>query len=151
MSIHPFNHRVCDDYVNSFLCTDVHPTGEQSGDIRLFGDPRNGYGAVEIYSSRLNWQGICPDSSWTNTDAATICQDLGYASGTIIPPIIAVNSSTNRAPSGQLYAANCPPRAGDPRNLGVCSFQDVPSNSGCPSNQFAALRCSKLTLILMVI
>ena len=127
----------------SFICTDVHPAGEQSGDIRLFGDPRNGYGAVEIYSVRSGWQGICPDSSWTNNDAATICQDLGYASGTIISSIIAVNTATNRAPSGQLYAANCPPRAGDPLVLGVCSFQDVPSISDCISNQFAALRCSK--------
>ena len=137
--------RVCDGCISPFLCTyiDVHPSGLQSGDIRLFGDPRNGYGAVEIYSTTLNWQGICPDSSWTDSDAATICQDLGYASGTIITPITAINTLTNRAPSGRLYAANCPPRTGDPRVLGVCSFQNVPSTLGCPLNQFAALKCSK--------
>ena len=130
-------------YLYSFTCTDVHPAGEQSGDIRLFGDPRNGYGAVEIYSTVGGWLGICPDSSWTNSDAVTICQDLGYASGTVAAPITAINTLTNRAPSSQLYAANCPPRVGASMSLGVCSFESDSSASACLSNQFAAVNCSK--------
>ena len=122
-----------------FTSTDVHPPGQQIGDIRLFGDPRNGYGAVEI-STGAGWWGICPDSTWTDSDATTICQDLGYASGSIIAPIT-VNSFRTTV---QLYSPSCPPSSGDPVTLGVCSFQTAPSSSTiCSSDRFAALRCSK--------
>ena len=132
----------CDVCVNFHTCTDVHQTGPESGDIRLFGDTRNGYGAVEIYSSRLSWQGICPDSSWTDSDAATICQDLGYENGIVIPPITVISTSTNRVPSALLRSANCPGRSVDPLTLGVCSFQIAPTFSSCRQNgSFASLKC----------
>ena len=120
---------------------DVHPAGQQTGDTRLFGDPRNGYGAVEIYSSRAGWRGICPDFTWTDSDATTICQDLGYASGSIIAPITVSSSFRTTV---QLYSPSCPPSSGDLVTLGVCSFQTAPSSTSvCTSNRFAALRCSK--------
>lgn len=53
---------------------------QREGDVRLKGSVANGRGAVEIYT-RLGWSSICPDSSWTSTDAAVICQNLGYESG----------------------------------------------------------------------
>ena len=136
--------------MNAFLCTGAHPPGEQSGDIRLFGDPRNGYGAVEIYSNMNGWQGICPDSSWTDSDAVTICQDLGYASGAVAEPINVISNLTIRVPSFRLHAANCPPSAGDPLTLGVCSFLGKQFTiSDCPLNQFAAVNCSKYCGIIV--
>ena len=122
-----------------FTSTDVHPPGPQTGDIRLFGDPRNGYGAVEI-STRTGWWGICPDFTWTDSDATTICQDLGYANGSIVAPI---NVSSSFRSTVQLYSPSCPPSSEDPVTLGVCSFQTSPSSNICTSNWFAALRCSK--------
>ena len=127
--------------MTSFTSTDVHLPGPQSGDIRLFGDPRDGYGAVEIYSIVAGWWGICPDFTWTDSDASAICQDLGYANGSIIAPIIVSSSFRTNF---QLYSPSCPPSSGDPLTLGVCSFQTAPSSSNvCTSNRFAALRCSK--------
>ena len=124
---------------------DVHFGGVQSGDIRLFGSSRDFSGAVQIYSS-YGWQAICPDSSWTNRDADTICQDLGYAGGVVISPI-----STSRGPGGEpvsrrLYNAACPGELGRRNRFGVCSFSVGTTNtSNCaqPQGQYASLNCSK--------
>lgn len=49
--------------------------------MRLKGDYEDGAGAVEIYTRSFGWATICPDSSWENSDAIVICQNLGYESG----------------------------------------------------------------------
>ena len=125
----------------------VHTGGIESGDIRLFGDTRNGRGAVSIYSATLGWLTICPDSSWTNRDALEICRDLGYQSGTIIPPIRPVSGPGGQVPPRVLYAASCPPNTGNDITLGICSFRIESSLSSClsPEGMFAAVACSKLT------
>ena len=119
----------------------------QSGDIRLFGDVRNGYGAVEIYSLSRGWQGICPDRFWSNSDAATVCRDLGYQSGTILSPVFALRTLNTRIPPRTLYAARCPATATVTGELplGVCSFQIQRLTSDCASSEgvFAAVNCSK--------
>ena len=132
------------------MCIRDSPGGLQSGDIRLFGDVRNGYGAVEIYSLSRGWQGICPDSFWSNTDAATVCQDLGYQSGTIADPVFALRTTSNnrippRIPPRNLYAASCPATVTNQLSLGVCSFQIQSLASDCESSEgmFAAVQCSK--------
>ena len=101
-----------------FICVfsiilDVHPAGLQSGDIRLFGDTRNGYGAVQIYTIILGWQGICPDSSWSHSDASTICQHLGYDDGFVATPIDAVRGPGGEPLFRSLYDAKCPGRSSD--------------------------------------
>ena len=129
------------------LCAVAHPgNGPQSGDIRLFGDTRNGHGAVQIFTGSQGWQGICPDNSWTNSDAATICQDLGYQSGTIATPVSAVSGPGGVASPRLLYASNCPGRQTDSIIAGVCSFavQSSPTDScAFPQDSFAAVQCSK--------
>lgn len=50
------------------------------GDLRLVGSVENGRGAVEIATSE-GWFSICPDSSWQDSDARVICQNLGYEDG----------------------------------------------------------------------
>ena len=125
----------------------VHPgNGPQSGDIRLFGDVRDGHGAVQIYTVTLGWQGICPDSSWTNSDAAIVCQDLGYQSGSIATPVSVVSGPSGLPSSRQLYGANCPGRSTDDVMTGVCSFRVQGSRGNCafPEGTFAAVQCSKL-------
>ena len=138
------------NYLNSSMLllhnAAVHPSGPQSGDIRLFGDTRNGYGAVQIYTVTLGWQGICPDNSWTNSDAATICRDLGYQSGSIATPVNTALGPGGVVSSRQLHAANCPGRSTDVVSTGVCSFkiQSSPSgNCASPEGTFAAVQCSK--------
>ena len=135
------------------ILADVHPAGVQSGDIRLFGDTRNGYGAVEIYSTTRGWQGICPDSFWTDSDAATICQDLGYQSGTNMISIFDLAGSNNRIPPRGLYAASCPAVISSDVTLGVCSFRIETTFSTCPFSPglFAAVRCSELSIIVCVV
>ena len=118
----------------------------QSGDIRLFGDVRNGYGAVEIYSSPHDWQGICPDNSWSDSDAATICKDLGYRNGFLATPILTQSGPGGEAPSRLLYDAACPGVTGSANSFGVCSFmvgRSDSSNCGSPVGLYAAVRCSK--------
>ena len=131
------------------ITTAVHPGGPQPGDIRLFGDSRNGHGAVQIYTVTNGWQGICPDSSWTSSDAVTICQDLGYQYGNTGDPV-----GTSSGPGGQvsprrLYDADCPIHPGRSAEgiiAGVCSFrvQGAPDDCSVPEGRFAAVRCSKL-------
>lgn len=72
-------------YVFTLLSpTDLHTIATTSnllyGDVRLVGNQENGRGAVEI-STNLGWTTICPDSSWTDSDANAICQILGYDFG----------------------------------------------------------------------
>lgn len=125
----------------------VHPSnGPQSGDIRLFGDVRDGHGAVQIYTVTLGWQGICPDSSWTDSDAATVCQDLGYQSGSVATPVAVVGGPNGLPSSRQLYGANCPGRSTDDVMTGVCSFRVQGSRGNCafPEGTFAAVQCSEL-------
>ena len=52
------------------------------GDLRLVGSSENGRGAVEIYT-QLGLVSICPDSSWNDRVAQTICESLGYESGVV--------------------------------------------------------------------
>ena len=66
------------------LSADLHTvvsTTSRFGDVRLVGDTINGRGAVEIFTSS-DWTTICPDNTWTDADAAIICQVLGYETGT---------------------------------------------------------------------
>ena len=129
----------------------VHPGGgPQSGDIRLFGDVRNGRGAVQIYTTTLGWQGVCPDSSWTDSDAVIVCQDLGYQSGSIASPVNSLSGPDGQPSSRQLYNAECPGRSADDVTTGVCSFSIQSSPSGnCPfpDGTFAAVQCSKLSVM----
>ena len=129
----------------------IHPAGPQSGDIRLFGDTRNGHGAVQIYTITNSWQGICPDSSWTSSDAEAICQDLGYQDGTTGSPV-----DINGGPGGQislrqLYDADCEihpasSRSADRITAGVCSvrIQSSPDDCLAPEGRFATVQCGKL-------
>ena len=136
----------CARYHRDYVNTDIHTGGPQSGDIRLFGDTSNGHGAVSIYSNIYGWQGICPDSSWTDTDADIICQDLGYESGAIATPVRAFVGPRGVPLSRQFYAANCPADNLDIASAGVCSFSLVRFSSDCtsPQDTFAAVRCSEL-------
>ena len=68
-------------YTHTHTYTDLHFISPKRGDIRLLGSPDNGAGAVEIYTDNVGWTGICPDSSWTDEDARTVCRALGYDSG----------------------------------------------------------------------
>lgn len=125
---------------------DVHIGGVQLGDIRLFGSPGDFSGAVQIYSSRYGWQGICPDSSWTDSDAATICRDLGYADGVAISPINASRGPGGEPVSRRLYNAACPGSLSSRNRMGVCSFSVGSTNtSNCawPQGQYASLNCGK--------
>ena len=128
------------------MVLDVHPNGLQSGDIRLFGDTRNGHGAVQIFTITQGWQGICPDGSWTNSDAATICRDLGYNGGSVATPIDAVSGPGGALVTRNLYDATCPGRSAHDITVGVCSFrvQGSPANCASPDGRFAAVQCSKL-------
>ncbi len=58
----------------------MHKAGPQSGDIRLFGSIKNGDGAVEMFTGS-QWAMLCPDSSWVNSNARTLCTTLGYDGG----------------------------------------------------------------------
>lgn len=62
--------------------TDIHPAGEQVGDLRLYGDPRNGRGAVEIFT-QFGWSSICHDG-FDPSDALVICQQFGYEMGSVM-------------------------------------------------------------------
>lgn len=125
-------------------CTDIHPAGPLSGDIRLFGDVRNGYGAVEIYSITRGWLGICPDRFWTDSDAVAVCQHLGYSSGSVSDPVFVSSDSNNRIPPRMLYAASCP--AANGTSFGVCSFR-IGSQCASAEGRFAAVQCSKLLIV----
>ena len=138
-------------YNHNYL--DVHPAGLQSGDVRLFGDTRNGYGAVQIYTITQGWQGICPDGFWTHSDASTICQHLGYDSGSVVTPIDAVRGPGGKSLHRGLYNAKCPGRSADEVTTELCSFRlEGGSVAGCaaPEGRFAAVRCSKLKLIAYI-
>ena len=124
---------------------DVHPTGLQSGDIRLFGDTRNGHGAVQIYTVTQGWQGICPDGFWTDSDASTICQQLGYDGGSVATPIDALHGPGGEPLSRNLFDAKCPGSSTDDVTTELCSFRIQSSTARCvsPEGKFAALQCSK--------
>ena len=125
---------------------DVHRDGVQSGDIRLFGSTIDSSGAVQIYLSTYGWQAICPDSSWTDIDAETICNELGYEGGIVISPISSSVSPGGEPVSRRLYNTACPGGAGSRSTFGVCSFSVGASNtSNCdqPSGLYASLNCSK--------
>ena len=62
------------------LTKDLHSGVMMSGDVRLVGDTLNGQGAVEILTTQ-GYRTICPDSTWTDSVATIICQNLGYESG----------------------------------------------------------------------
>ena len=136
-------------------CSVVHPGGAQAGDIRLFGDFRNGHGAVQIYSITLGWQGICPDDSWTDSDAATICRDLGYDGGSVADPVDTDSGPGGLVPTRQLYDAKCPGINTDDIRAGVCSFRiqrlNSPLDCVAPEGRFAAVQCSKLWRSIMLI
>ena len=127
-------------------CVEIHTGGPQGGDIRLFGDVADGRGAVSIYSTTLavGWQGICPDSSWTNSDANTICQDLGYQGGAIAAPLHASVGPGGLSLPRLLYNTSCPSSSSDLISAGVCSFslQQSPSDCTAPEGTFAALSCN---------
>lgn len=124
----------------------AHPAGPQSGDVRLFGDTRNGHGAVQIFTITLGWQGICPDGFWTNSDASVICQQLGYHSGSVATPVEAVRGPGNDPLSRSLYDAKCPGRSVDEVTTNLCSFRLESTVARCaePEGRFAAVQCSKL-------
>ena len=87
----------------------VHPGGNKPGDIRLFGDVKNGHGAVSIYASNSDgWVSICPDDSWTDSVATIFCRELGYQNGFIAPPIHAGTGPGGEVPLRRLYDASCP-------------------------------------------
>ena len=141
--------------VVSFFAIVVHPPGAQSGDVRLFGDTRNGHGAVQIFTITLGWQGICPDNSWTDSDAATICQHLGYAGGFVAAPIDAVRGPDGDSEplSRNLYDAKCPGTSADEITTELCTFRIETSVARCaaPEGRFAALQCSKSLCIMIMI
>ena len=57
----------------------------RGGDIRLVGDARNGFGAVQLRHSLTGFMGICPDDgTFDTTEANIVCRQLGYASGSVI-------------------------------------------------------------------
>ncbi len=63
------------------LILDLHTSSDRPlGDVRLVGSIENGEGAVEILTT-VGWSSICPDSSWEDSDALAICQNLGYVYG----------------------------------------------------------------------
>ena len=123
--------------------------------MRLFGDTRNGHGAVQIFTITLRWQGICPDNSWTDSDAATICQHLGYAGGFVATPIDAVRGpDSDSVPlSRNLYDAKCPGTSADEITTELCTFRVESSVTRCaaPEGRLAALQCSKSLCIMIMI
>ena len=133
----------------SILILVAHPAGPLSGDVRLFGDTRNGHGAVQIFTITLGWQGICPDGSWTNSDASVICQQLGYDRGSVATPVEAVRGPGNNPVSRDLYDAKCPGRSADEVTTDLCSFRLESTVTRCaePEGRFAAVQCSKLIAI----
>ncbi len=75
--------RVRDIILSSNIIIGLYSTNNFSvGDVRLVGSVANGEGAVEIFPT-VGWSSICPDSSWEDSDALAICQNLGYESGRI--------------------------------------------------------------------
>lgn len=94
----------------------------------------------------MGWQGICPDSSWTDSDARTICQDLGYDTGSAIDAVDVTSGPGGQVPTRRLYDAKCPATNNDEIKAGVCSFRVQRSPSGCtaPEGRFAAVQCSEL-------
>ena len=118
---------------------------------------RNGHSAVQIYAVTLSWQGICPDNSWTDSDAATICRDLGYDDGSVATPVdVTEGGPGGQVPTCQIYDAKCPGIDTDDVRAGVCSFRIQHSNSltDCiaAEGRFATVQCSKLcsfTLLML--
>ena len=117
----------------------------------MFGDTTNGHGAVQIYTLTNGWNGICPDSFWTDSDAVTICQHLGYHDGTIGDPVDTISGPGGEVSSRQLYDANCSIHPGKSSadgsiTAGVCSFrvQSSPDDCTAPGGMFATVRCGKL-------
>ena len=136
----------CISFLMLIPFTDVHPAGVQSGDIRLFGDVRNGYGGVEYHSLLSGWSGICPDSFWNDSDAAAVCQYLGYTSGSVANPVTILSDSSKRIPRRVHSAARCVTT--NSVTSGVCTFN---RGSSCtsPEGRFAAVQCSKFNYVYM--
>ena len=68
-----------------FLYPSVSGALGEVGDIRLVGDVRNGYGAVQLRDFRTGFIGICPDDGTFDTiEANIVCRQLGYASGSVM-------------------------------------------------------------------
>ena len=121
--------------------SDVHPEGVQQGDIRLFGDVRNGCGAVQIYTTTHGWTGICPDSSWISGDPSAICRDLGYSGGTVVDPLVANTGPGGQTLSRLIYEMSC--HLGSD-SLDECSYMLNDDNSAVcssPVGLFAAVQC----------
>ena len=128
------------------LNIDVHPPGVQPGDIRLFGDVRNGYGAVQVYTSLHGWQGICPDSTWSSGYPSAICRDLGYRSGSVADPVFADVVPGGESPSRLLYEMSCPSGSD---SVEECSFMlggDDTSNCNSPVGLYAAVECGEFNI-----
>ena len=95
------------------------------------------------------WQGICPDGSWTSSDAEAICQDLGYQDGTTSSPVDINGGRGGQISLRQLYDADCaihPASSADRITAGVCSVrvQNSPDDYLVPEGIFATVQCGKL-------
>lgn len=108
--------------------------------------------------TRSHWVGreyAHADDSWTDSDAATICRDLGYDGGSVADPVDTDSGPGGLVPTRQLYDAKCPGINTDDVRAGVCSFRIQRSNSPldcvAPEGRFAAVQCSKLrySIVLM--
>ena len=53
------------------------------GDVRLVGDTRNGYGAVELFDGLQGWITVCYDDTWSTVQADIVCRQLGYETGQV--------------------------------------------------------------------
>ena len=51
------------------------------GDVRLVGDTRNGYGAVQLFDGSQGWITVCYDDTWSTVQADIVCRQLGYETG----------------------------------------------------------------------
>lgn len=73
---------VCGLYSSTHRSLNVFTGLASPYDVRLVGSTMNGVGAVEIYSTDLNWISVCPDSSvFSDGVANAVCLQLGYESG----------------------------------------------------------------------
>ena len=123
--------------------SDVHPEGVQQGDIRLFGDVRNGYGAVQIYTTTHGWTGICPDRTWTSGYPSAICRDLGYSGGTVVDPVLTTTGPGGQNLSRLIYEMSCPSGSD---SLDECSYMlndDKSAVCSSPDGLFAAVECGE--------
>ena len=121
----------------------------QPGDIRLFGSSVHFSGAVQIYSDEFGWQGICPDSDWTDSDADAICQQLGFVGGDVATPVRSSAGPGGEPLSRRLYTISCPADFNsDSYTIGMCSARIGASDtSNCARGEglYAAVNCSKFS------